>query len=118
MKEAVAVFSALSDETRLRILALLTHGELCVCHIEDILQMSQSRVSRHLTVLRHSGLVSWWREGTWIHYSLAEPKDALQARVMECLKTCLQEDPLVRGDVQRIVACARAETPCCEEDEK
>ena len=118
MKEAVALFSALSDETRLRILALLTQGEWCVCHLEEILQMPQSKVSRHLMVLRHAGLVSWRREGTWMHYSLAEPKDDLHARLIDCLRTCLQESPQVRSDVERIAACTTASTNCCEESEK
>ena len=118
MKEAAVLFSALSDETRLRILALLTQGELCVCHLEEILQMPQSKVSRHLMVLRHAGLVSWRREGTWMHYSLPEPKDDLHARVIDCLRTCLQENPQVRSDVQRIAACAVGVANCCEDPKK
>jgi ArsR family transcriptional regulator len=116
LKEAVTLFSALSDETRLRILALLTHGELCVCHIEAVLRMPQSRVSRHLTVLRHAGLVSYRREGTWIHYSLPEPKNDLEARLQDCLRTCLQEAPQVQADVRRIAGCPPFATKCCEED--
>lgn len=116
MKEAAALFGALSDETRLRILTLLTHGELCVCQIEAILQMPQSKVSRHLMVLRYAGLVSWRREGVWIHYSLSTPKDDLRARVIDCLRTCLQEDPQVQADVSRIAECPPIAVKCCEDD--
>ena len=116
MKETAALFSALSDETRLRILSLLVQGELCVCHLEEILQMPQSKVSRHLMVLRHAGLVSWRREVTWMYYSLPGPKDDLHARVIDCLRTCLQENPQVRSDVQRIAAVGVAN--CCEDREK
>ena len=42
------LFKALGDETRLRIVALLSHGELCVCHVEEALRLSQPKVSRHL----------------------------------------------------------------------
>lgn len=118
MKEAAALFSALSDETRLRILALLTHGELCVCQIEAILQMPQSKISRHLMVLRHAGLVSGRREGVWIHYSLPESKDDLHARVIDCLRSCLQEDPLVQADVSRIAECLPIAVKCCEDNGK
>ena len=118
MQKAAALFSALSDETRLRILALLTQGELCVCHLEDILQLPQSKVSRHLMVLRHAGLVTWRREGTWMHYSLPGPKDDLHARVIDCLRTCLQENPQVQADVQRIATCAIGTANCCEENPK
>ncbi len=118
MQKAAALFSALSDETRLRILSLLVRGELCVCHLEEILRMPQSKVSRHLMVLRHAGLVSWRREGTWVHYSLPEPKDDLHARVIDCLRTCLQENPQVRSDVRRIADCTVPATNCCEDREK
>lgn len=115
MKEAVTLFSALSDETRLRILALLAHGELCVCQIEEVLKMPQSKVSRHLMALRHAGLVSWRREGTWIHYSLPEPKNDLEARLLDCLRTCLQEAPQVQADVKRIAECPPLLAKCCED---
>jgi len=62
---------ALGDETRLRIFALLTKTELCVCEIEDILDLSQSLVSNHLAVLRRAGLVESRRDaedGRWIFY--------------------------------------------------
>jgi len=66
-----ALLRALSDDTRLRIFALLTKAELCVCEIEDILDLSQSLVSNHLAVLRRAGLVESRRDsedGRWIFY--------------------------------------------------
>ena len=56
------VFKALADETRLRIFRLLTQQELCVCEIEDILDLPQSLVSNHLAVLRRNGLVDRRRD--------------------------------------------------------
>ena len=53
------LFKALGDETRLRIVALLSHGELCVCHIEAALTLTQPTASRHLGVLRATGVVDW-----------------------------------------------------------
>ena len=53
MSEAVQLFKALADETRLRILNLVAHRELCVCHIVEALGLGQSKVSRHLTHLRN-----------------------------------------------------------------
>jgi ArsR family transcriptional regulator len=66
-----ALLRALGDDTRLRIFALLTKAELCVCEIEDILNLSQSLVSNHLAVLRRAGLVESRRDsedGRWIFY--------------------------------------------------
>jgi len=66
-----ALLRALSDDTRLRIFALLTKAELCVCEIEDILDLSQSLVSNHLAVLRRAGLVESRRDAEdarWVFY--------------------------------------------------
>lgn len=64
-------FKALSDRTRLRILALLGNNEVCVCHIHDSLGLPQPAVSRHLAYLRRAGLVSARREGVWMHYRVS-----------------------------------------------
>lgn len=68
-------FHALSDPTRLEIAVLLSHGERCVCELQDALAAAQSRLSFHLGVLKAAGLVSDRREGRWIYYSLN--RDAL-----------------------------------------
>lgn len=63
----------LADETRLKIMALLTKGEVCVCEIVDALQLPQSLVSHHLSVLRSHGLVRDrrdHRDGRWIYYAI------------------------------------------------
>ncbi|MES1928685.1 ArsR family transcriptional regulator [Salinisphaera dokdonensis CL-ES53] len=67
------IFQALADSTRLRCLALIeTHGELCVCELVHALELSQPKISRHLKLLRESGLVSDRRERIWVHYRLAD----------------------------------------------
>jgi ArsR family transcriptional regulator, arsenate/arsenite/antimonite-responsive transcriptional repressor len=70
MKHTARTFKALSDETRLRIVALLSRGELCVCDLMAILDLPQSTVSRHLATLRHAGLVEDRRQGIWMYYRL------------------------------------------------
>lgn len=78
----VPLLRALADETRLKILALLTREELCVCEIEDVLNLSQSLVSNHLAVLRRVGLVRWRRDAEdsrWIFYR-ADPAAAAALR--------------------------------------
>jgi ArsR family transcriptional regulator, arsenate/arsenite/antimonite-responsive transcriptional repressor len=70
-----AVFKALADKTRLRILALLGNNEVCVCHIHDSLELPQPTVSRHLAYLRRVGLVDVRRDGVWMHYQLARSLD-------------------------------------------
>ena len=63
---------ALSDETRLRILRLLSTASLNVNEITEILQMGQSRISRHLKILSDAGLISYQREGSWVYYKIPQ----------------------------------------------
>lgn len=65
------LFSLLSDGTRLRCLMLLhKKGELCVCELCEVLDAIQPKISRHIALMRKSGLVSHERKGQWVHYSL------------------------------------------------
>ena len=77
MKSLVQFFRAVSEETRLRIVMLLLHGELCVCDLMAILDAPQSKLSRHLAYLKHSGIVNGRRAGVWMHYSLKAPLNDL-----------------------------------------
>ena len=72
MDELLSLFKALSDETRLRLVKLLEKGELCVCHLVAAVDMSQSKVSFHLEVLKEAGLVKDRRAGKWMYYRLNE----------------------------------------------
>lgn len=64
------LFRALGDETRVRIVALLVHGELCVCHLEEALGLSQPNCSRQLGILKSAGIVDSRRDGTWVYYRI------------------------------------------------
>ncbi len=75
VQPASRLFKALGDETRLRIVALLSHGELCVCHVESALGLCQPNASRHLTVLKNAGVVDHRRQGNWVYYRLVRQKD-------------------------------------------
>ena len=99
MATGVQVLKALSDETRLRILNLLCHGELCVCQIEEILGVGQSKASRHLAHLRSAELVRDRREGQWVYYSLAQPQGLLQRRLWEWLRDAGDEVPRGKADL-------------------
>jgi len=78
MKTTAKLFKALSDETRLRILSLLTTGELCVCDLMEVFHLPQSTVSRHLAYLRNTGLVDDRRQGVWMYYRLTTPQCELE----------------------------------------
>jgi ArsR family transcriptional regulator len=82
MKIFIRVMKALSDPNRVRVLKLLQEGELCVCEIQNVLNLAQSTVSKHMKILEDAGLVNREREGTWILYSLADGDESPYAKAM------------------------------------
>ncbi|MBK8479348.1 MAG: winged helix-turn-helix transcriptional regulator [Opitutaceae bacterium] len=96
--ELVRIYECLCDSTRLRLLALLGSGPLCVCHLQEILGEPQVKVSKHLAYLKERGLVEASREGNWMVYSLpAKPPRELAAN-LACLQDCAAEEPVFRRD--------------------
>jgi ArsR family transcriptional regulator, arsenate/arsenite/antimonite-responsive transcriptional repressor len=102
MQRAAILFKALSEEIRLRILALLVDGELCVCDLMAVLSLPQSTISRHLASLRHAGLVEGRRQGIWMHYRLAGAA-GLQQEVMMLLEGHLCDLPTGVSDRQALM---------------
>lgn len=96
------LFRALGDETRLRIVALLAHGELCVCHIEKALDLSQPNVSRHLGVLRAAGVVDARREGTWVYYSISAQSHVVVESQLEALTRAFGAERALKADHARL----------------
>ena len=92
------VFKALSDRTRLRILALLGAGEVCVCHIHDTIGVPQPTASRHLAYLRRTGLVDARREGVWMHYRLSASLDPVVRRLVHTAVDALKHVPAATKD--------------------
>jgi len=70
MQGILNIFKALAEETRLRVLRLLQHGELCVCDIVAALDMIQPKVSFHLAVLKDAGFIKDRKQGKWVHYRI------------------------------------------------
>lgn len=68
--EYVSIFKALADETRLKIIQMLSKGELCACHILEAFQITQPTLSYHMKILTECGLVKGVKEGSWMKYSL------------------------------------------------
>jgi ArsR family transcriptional regulator, arsenate/arsenite/antimonite-responsive transcriptional repressor len=104
-----ALFKALADATRLRILGLLLAGEVCVCDIHESLKIPQSKASRHLAYLRRSGLVATRRDGLWIHYRLATFSDPVLAAIGDAVRHALTHIDTVRRDGERL----KKRTGCC-----
>jgi len=91
MEFAMEVFlksvSALNDETRVLLLRFLDeNGEVCVCDLQGSLGMIQSRLSRHLKILKDAGFLRVQRRGTWAYYSIRSPLDRFRSEALEEIK--------------------------------
>jgi ArsR family transcriptional regulator len=101
-------FKGLADTTRLRVLSLLLHGELCGCDIRYILEMSQPNVSRHLTYLKNCGLVLDRRDGPRIFYRLTEARSGATKCLFECLRQVFKGEELLQQDTDKLKGSIRA----------
>jgi len=89
--------SALNDETRLLLLRFLDeYGECCVCDLQSSLNMIQSRLSRHLKILKEAGFIRVERKGTWAYYSIRSPLDRFRLEALEEIRHLAIELPPLR----------------------
>lgn len=102
MNETLGYFKALADETRLRLLFVLSRHELNVNELIAVLDMGQSRVSRHLKILTSAGLLSWRRDGLWVFYSAAT--ESAPRRFMEAVLPFVAADPHFQADLDAAAA--------------
>jgi ArsR family transcriptional regulator, arsenate/arsenite/antimonite-responsive transcriptional repressor len=103
VRSSSKLFKALGDPTRLRIVALLSQSELCVCHIEAALRMPQPTVSRHLAVLRNAGVVEAERRGTWVFYGFANQADGVAKRQLRWLVAEFRKSEELKAEVKRLL---------------
>lgn len=97
------IAKALSDENRVRTLMMLSHGELCVCQLIEMLGLAPSTVSKHMSILRQARLVEARKEGRWMYYRLPEegsPKEATGA--IEWARSSLIADKRIRADAKQL----------------
>lgn len=98
----IAIYKCFCDETRLRIVNLLSQSPLCVCHFQQILDKPQVIISQHLAYLRTHGMVASQRYQQWMIYSLpSSPPAELEAN-LKCLQDCAQTEPIFKRDLARL----------------
>ncbi|MDE3084743.1 MAG: metalloregulator ArsR/SmtB family transcription factor [Verrucomicrobiota bacterium] len=113
--ELIKIYQCLCDRTRLRLLNVLAHGPLCVCHFQAVLREPQVKISKHLGYLRARGLVMSRREGNWMIYSLPKTLPRELRANLACLQDCAREQPIFRKDLARLARHAArfaATSPC------
>jgi ArsR family transcriptional regulator len=105
MKNAAYLFKLLSDETRMRILMLLAHRELCVCQLMGVLGVSQPLISRNLSLLSSAGLLAERREGKLVFYSVTKTPSPMARKILELLRTELKDTVRLRDDLRSLSEC-------------
>ncbi len=113
MRNLTKLLKALSDESRLRVLNLLTERECCVCEVMQALEISQSKASRILTALYDAGLLRLRREGRWALYSIDDsPQNGYVSDIVSGVRKALASDPAVRQDLERLRKATRMGPVC------
>jgi ArsR family transcriptional regulator len=106
--DAPGLFGAFASPTRLRILNVLQEQEeVCVCDLCEVLGEPQPKVSRHLAILRGTGLVEVRSDGKWKFYGLAQPRTPLHRALLRCVRSCLAELDELAGDREALATIER-----------
>ena len=99
MQGFLQIAKALSDETRVRALMALKDRELCLCQVIDLLDLSPSTVSKHMTILQQAGLVQKRKEGRWHFYRLADQDTEPEIRQsLAWALSALQKSAVISND--------------------
>lgn len=107
LEECVEVLKAAGEPTRLRLIALLSHGDLTVSEMTEVLGQSQPRISRHLKLLGEAGLVERYQEGAWAYFRLT--RDGVRAKLMQkALDATSSSDAHLARDSERLASVKQA----------
>ncbi len=114
--DCVSIYKSLAEESRLRILNLLRKGPLCVCHVQEALQMPQSKVSKQLAYLKKHGLLESRRHNNWTIYDISTDSGLFAANLRELESTFsagqFAEDSKRLEKLDTSVACLPADSAC------
>jgi ArsR family transcriptional regulator len=117
MEDFIKVMKALSDPCRVKIVKMLQRKMMCVCELQEALQISQSSVSKHLKLLEEAGLVNYSKDGLWVNYHLADGgKSPYASSLMGNLRHWLDDEPDIRVLIKRLPNIRR-EDICCKKAE-
>jgi ArsR family transcriptional regulator len=112
MEKLTRAAQALSDETRLRILNLLTVQECCVCEVMQALEISQTRASRNLKIINDAGFLNVRTDGLYTLYSLREKSDSFHGQLLNAVKKEMQANKTGKKDILRLKESRRIGPGC------
>ena len=103
MQQLMSIIRALDNESRLRILLSLRDGELCLCQIIEFLHLAPSTVSKHVELLRQSGLIEMRKDGRWHYYRLAGRGASPAVRdAIRWISSSLRDEQVIIADATRL----------------
>lgn len=103
LKHIAKTVKALSDESRLRIMALLEERSgLCVCEITEIIGLSQPTISSHLKILEDAGFIDHRKEGLWANYSISHEISASIKDILGGAISGIRQSKMVKDDLKRL----------------
>lgn len=103
MKDFIRVMKALSETSRIKIVKMLQRRSMCVCELQEALQIAQSSVSKHLKILEDAGIVAHDKDGLWVNYYLADGmKSPYVSTLMGNLRHWLEEEPEMEELLERL----------------
>jgi len=111
------MLKALGDDTRLRMINILSHGDLCVCEIEVVLGISQSNASRHLNKLMNAKLVTYYKEAKYVYYKINEETINKHNFLKEIIEKELCNIDNLNNDYENLKKF-KNDGMCCESIEK
>ena len=110
MKEFIKVMKAASDPTRVKILKMLQRRVMCVCEVQAALRTAQSTASKHLKILEDAGLITSFKDGTWVNYSLAGGSQSpYAASLIGNIKHWLDGEPEIMDLMKKLPEIRREE---------
>ncbi|MFC1856918.1 ArsR/SmtB family transcription factor [Thermodesulfobacteriota bacterium] len=103
MRKFIKVMKAVSDPSRIRIMKMLQRRVMCVCEIQAALGSAQSTASKHLKILEEAGLITSYKEGLWVNYTLTDGTDSpYAANLIGNLKHWLEDEPEIRTLMEKL----------------
>lgn len=120
IRDFMTITKALADENRVRILAALHRGELCVCQIIELLDLAPSTVSKHLAILKQARLIDARKDGRWMHYRLADPEAPRMAHdAIQWVTEALSKEKQVAEDARWLKTILKMNPValCCQQRE-
>ena len=114
VSEIADIYKALGDETRLRIVSLLIKGELCVCELESLLDLSQANASRHLNRLSSAGITSKRKRSQWVYYRLNEKFSESGSDILAHVKKHAGRSNELKSDYSRLAKYRKSGLSCDE----